>query len=60
MGLAQAHPIKTLAMCMYVCVIEVRCLGGGARVVMHDLCTYFTLYCMCTITSTTIREQQLY
>ena len=44
---------------MYVCVMEVRCLGGGDRVVTRDLCTYFTLYCVRTITSDTIREQEL-
>ena len=27
--------------------------------IMHDLCTYCTLYCVCMITSTIIGEQQV-
>jgi len=29
----------------------VGCSGGGARLVMCDLCTHYTLYCMCVTTS---------
>ena len=39
-----------------VCVTEVGSSGGGTIVVTRDLDTYYTLYCVCMITSGCIRR----
>ena len=39
-----------VCVCVYVCA-EVGCSGGGTIVVNRDLRSYYTLYCVCVITS---------
>ena len=34
-----------------MCVTEVECLGGGTTVMTCNLCTYYTLHCVCVVTS---------
>ena len=39
--------LRFLNVCVCVCVTEVGCSGGGARLGMLNLHTYYTLYCAC-------------
>ena len=48
-ALMSDYHFKRVSVCVWV--TEVGSSGGGSTVVMHDLCTYHTLYCMWVITS---------
>jgi len=46
------YQILNVCVCVcVVCVTEVGCSDGGTIVVNRDLRTYYTLYCVCVITS---------